>query len=190
MSETQLTYLLGGGKVVLILVVGVVLLKVLHRAIRKITEHAAKHDRQHFNHKPGAAARHAQRATAIGSVLDSAATIFVVGVTALLVLGELGVQLGPVLASAGVLSVALGFGAQELVRDFMCGVAMIVEDQYGVGDVISLGAADGEGILVTGTVESVALRITRIRDFDDVVWYVRNGEVVRVGNRTQGEPKS
>jgi small conductance mechanosensitive channel len=74
--------------------------------------------------------------------------------------------------------VALGFGAQSLVTDFLSGIFMIVEDQYGVGDVIDLGEA-------SGTVEAVGLRVTRLRDVQGTVWYVRNGEVVRVGNSSQ-----
>ena len=97
----------------------------------------------------------------------------------MLVLGEIGFQLGPFIAGAGIVGVALGFGAQNLVKDFLSGIFMILEDQYGVGDVIDLGE-------VTGTVESVGLRVTRLRDVNGTVWYVRNGEVLRVGNRSQG----
>ena len=91
----------------------------------------------------------------------------------------LGIPLGPLLASAGVAGVALGFGAQSLVKDFLSGIFMILEDQYGVGDVIDTGEA-------IGTVEEVTLRITRLRDANGVTWYVRNGEIIRVGNRSQG----
>jgi small conductance mechanosensitive channel len=89
------------------------------------------------------------------------------------------VELAPVIASAGVLGVALGFGAQNLVKDFIAGIGIILEDQYGVGDVVDLGEA-------SGTVEAVGLRITRLRDVNGVVWYARNGEVLRVGNKSQG----
>jgi moderate conductance mechanosensitive channel len=90
-----------------------------------------------------------------------------------------GVNLGPVLATAGVGGVALGFGAQSLVKDFLSGIFMILEDQYGVGDVIDTGEA-------IGTVEEVSLRVTRLRDGQGVVWYIRNGEIVRIGNKSQG----
>jgi len=91
----------------------------------------------------------------------------------------LGIPLGPLLASAGVAGVALGIGAQSLVKDFLSGIFLIMEDQYGVGDVIDTGEA-------IGTVEEVTLRITRLRDANGVTWYVRNGEIIRVGNRSQG----
>ena len=96
----------------------------------------------------------------------------------LTILDELGVNLAPLLAGAGIVGVALGFGAQTLVRDFLSGLFMLVEDQYGVGDVIDVGVA-------TGTVEGVSLRTTRLRDVEGVVWHVPNGEIQRVGNKSQ-----
>jgi small conductance mechanosensitive channel len=89
------------------------------------------------------------------------------------------IPLGPMLASAGVGGVALGFGAQSLVKDFLSGIFMIMEDQYGVGDVVDTGE-------VVGTVENVSLRVTQLRDANGVTWYVRNGEIIRIGNRSQG----
>ena len=123
--------------------------------------------------------RRRQRAETVGSLLRSIASL-VIGVLALmLVLGEIGFQLGPFIAGAGIVGVALGFGAQNLVKDFLSGIFMILEDQYGVGDVVDLGQG-------SGTVEAVGLRVTRLRDVNGTVWYVRNGEVLRVGNRSQG----
>ncbi len=123
--------------------------------------------------------RRRQRAETVGSLLRSVASL-VIGVLALmLVLAEIGFQLGPFIAGAGIIGVALGFGAQNLVKDFLSGIFMLLEDQYGVGDVVDLGEA-------SGTVEGVGLRVTRLRDGNGTVWYVRNGEVLRVGNRTQG----
>jgi small-conductance mechanosensitive channel len=84
-----------------------------------------------------------------------------------------------VLASAGVLGVALGFGAQNLVGDFLAGISILLEDQYGVGDVITVG-------LTSGTVEAVGLRVTRMRDVNGVVWHIRNGSLQQVGNQSQG----
>ncbi len=123
--------------------------------------------------------RRRQRAEAIGSVLRSFATATVYSIAALLVLNELGVNLAPLLASAGIVGVAIGFGAQTLVKDLIAGLFMLLEDQYGVGDVVDLGQA-------SGVVESVGLRITTIRDGHGVVWYIRNGEIIRVGNKSQG----
>ncbi|MFE9746161.1 mechanosensitive ion channel family protein [Saccharothrix saharensis] len=123
--------------------------------------------------------RREQRAKTIGSVLKSFVTIIVFGVAFIQILTELGMNPAPILTSAGILGVAIGFGAQNLVKDFLSGMFMMLEDQYGVGDVVDLGPA-------TGTVEAVALRITTIRDTNGTVWYVRNGEIMRVGNSSQG----
>lgn len=128
---------------------------------------------------PLTVARRVQRAETMGSVLRSSAAL-VVGIVAVTVLANIwSWDLGPLLASAGVAGVALGFGAQTLVKDFISGLFMLIEDQYGVGDVVDLGEA-------TGTVEAIGLRVTQIRDLQGTLWYVRNGEVLRVGNLTQG----
>jgi small conductance mechanosensitive channel len=112
-------------------------------------------------------------------VLRSIASAVVFGVAFTTVLSELGVDLGPILASAGIVGVAVGFGAQNLVKDFLTGIFMILEDQYGVGDAVDVGEANG-------IVEAVGLRTTRLRSVDGTVWHVRNGEILRVGNMSQG----
>ncbi|WP_422734930.1 mechanosensitive ion channel family protein [Micromonospora sp. WMMD558] len=123
--------------------------------------------------------RRRQRAEAIGSVLRSLATAFIFGIALLMVLKEFSFDLAPLLASAGIAGVALGFGAQSLVKDLIAGLFMLIEDQYGVGDTVDLGEA-------TGVVESVGLRVTTVRDGRGVLWYIRNGEIIRVGNKSQG----
>jgi moderate conductance mechanosensitive channel len=123
--------------------------------------------------------RRALRATTLGSLLKSIVTAVIGVIAVVMALEILGYPIGPLLASAGILGVALGFGAQNLVKDFINGVFMLLEDQYGVGDVIDMGHA-------SGTVEGVGLRVTRMRAIDGTVWYVRNGEVVRVGNSSHG----
>ncbi|GMA39083.1 mechanosensitive ion channel family protein [Mobilicoccus caccae] len=123
--------------------------------------------------------RQKARVTTLGSVLRSIASIVVWSIAALMVGRELGLDMTPVIASAGVGGVALGFGAQSLVKDFLSGTFMILEDQYGVGDIVDTGD-------VVGTVEEVTLRVTRLRDAEGVVWYVRNGEILRIANRSQG----
>jgi moderate conductance mechanosensitive channel len=123
--------------------------------------------------------RRAQRARTIGSVLRSLSSVVILLIGSVMVLAEFGVALGPILASAGIVGVAVGFGAQNLVRDFLSGMFMLLEDQYGVGDIVDLGEA-------SGVVESVGLRITTVRDVNGTVWYVRNGEILRVGNKSQG----
>ena len=128
---------------------------------------------------PLVAARRTLRANTLASVLRSAATLVIVLVVLTVVLTILEIDLAPLIASAGVVGVALGFGAQSLVKDYFSGIAILVEDQYGIGDVIEVGD-------VSGTVEEVGLRVTQVRDFDGTLWYLRNGELLRVGNRTQG----
>ncbi len=124
------------------------------------------------------AARRQQRAQTIGSVLKSTVSIVLLTWLVLAGLNVLGVNIAPFIASAGVVGLAIGFGAQNLVRDFVTGVFMLLEDQYGVGDIVDLGEAIGE-------VESVGLRVTTVRDVDGTLWYVRNGEILRVGNMSQ-----
>ena len=122
--------------------------------------------------------RAVQRAETIGALLRSIAAFAVWAIAALMVLGEMGLDLGPLIAGAGIVGVALGFGAQHLVRDFISGIFMLVEDQYGVGDVIDAGPA-------SGTVEAVSLRTTRLRDVNGVVWHIPNGTIERIGNKSQ-----
>lgn len=123
-----------------------------------------------------------QRATlrteTIAGVLHSLTTVVVWSIAALMVLGAVGLNLGPLIAGAGIVGVALGFGAQSLVKDFLTGIFMITEDQFGVGDIVDVGEA-------TGTVEAVTLRTTRIRDISGTLWHVPNGEITRVGNMSQ-----
>lgn len=123
--------------------------------------------------------RRQQRAQALGSLLRSAVTIAVFTIAVLLILSELDINLAPLIAGAGIVGIALGFGAQSLVRDLVAGLFMLLEDQYGVGDVVDLGEA-------SGVVEAVGLRVTTLRDLSGVYWYVPNGEVRRVGNHSQG----
>lgn len=123
-------------------------------------------------------ARRTQRAETIGAVVRSLVTIVIWSIAVLTVLEILGINLGPLIAAAGIAGVALGFGAQSLVKDFLSGMFMLMEDQFGIGDVIDTGAA-------TGTVEGVSLRTTRLRDVDGVVWHVPNGTILRVGNKSQ-----
>ena len=122
--------------------------------------------------------RRVQRAKTMGDLLKSVITGVLVAVIGTMILSELGVNIAPIIASAGIIGIALGFGAQSLVKDFLSGVFMIFEDQYGVGDVVDVGEA-------SGTVEAVSLRVTRLRDLNGTVWYVPNGEIIRVGNMSQ-----
>lgn len=184
-------FLTVGVGVLIIIVAATFVRWLLFRIIRRVTDDAIRRAAQD---RPGIARasehtaeltqvlmsqRRTQRAESIGQLLRSTTTVTVFSVALLLVLTDLGVNIAPLLASAGVIGVALGFGAQTLVKDFLSGVFLVTEDQFGVGDIVDLGPA-------SGTVEEVGLRITRVRDSSGVVWYVRNGEILRVGNRSQG----
>ncbi|GAA1580319.1 hypothetical protein GCM10009742_25960 [Kribbella karoonensis] len=176
------------------LIIGFFVLRwVLHKIIRRFARRTgngavagvlAKSKRgQEFVENTLANERRAQRAETIASLLTSAVTIVLTAVLVVMVLAELGFNILPVIASASIIGVALGFGAQTLVKDFLAGVFMIFEDQYGVGDLIDMEKA-------TGVVVAVGLRITTLRGEDGTTWYVRNGEVLRVGNLTTRDPNS
>jgi moderate conductance mechanosensitive channel len=122
--------------------------------------------------------RASMRTETIGGVLQSIATVAIWSVAALTVLDVFGVNLGPLLAGAGIAGLAIGFGAQNLVRDFLSGMFMLLEDQYGIGDIVDTGEA-------AGVIEAFTLRTTRLRDVEGVVWYVPNGEIRRIGNKSQ-----
>lgn len=123
--------------------------------------------------------RRRQRSEAIGSVLRNVASFVILGTAFLMVLSGFGINLAPLLASAGVAGVALGFGARNLVADLLAGMFMLLEDQYGVGDRVDVGEA-------FGTVLEIGLRVTQLRGDGGEIWYVRNGEIKRVGNLSQG----
>jgi len=123
--------------------------------------------------------RRIQRADALGALGNSIAKVVIWLMAITMVLGQLGVELGPLIAGAGIVGIALGFGAQDLVKDFLSGVFMLIEDQYGVGDIVDAGEA-------IGVVEGVTLRSTRLRSLDGTLWYVPNGEIRRVGNMSHG----
>ena len=186
-------------KVLVILIAAWLIRKIVHRAIdrmcTKLADGVAQpnftrgwhHNGGNGGSKPApssvestlALERRAQRAATVSSVLKSIATAVIYSLAALVALSEIGLNIGPLIASAGIIGVALGFGAQSVVKDFLSGIFMVIEDQYGVGDVTDLGDA-------SGTVEAIGLRVTRLRDINGTVWYVRNGEILRVGNKSQG----
>jgi moderate conductance mechanosensitive channel len=128
---------------------------------------------------PLTAARRAKRAATLGSVLQSLSALVAVVVLVTVLANIWRWNLGPLIASAGVVGVAVGFGAQALVKDYLSGILIVAEDQFGVGDVVDLGEA-------TGVVEVIGLRVTEVRDLQGTLWFVRNGEIQRVGNMTQG----
>jgi small-conductance mechanosensitive channel len=159
------------------------------RLINRITEHAAtatlpvapngRANRTAVATHGSGNERREQRTRALGSILRSAVSIVVFGLAALTILGNLGFNLTPLLLSTTVLGVALGFGAQNMVRDYLAGILMLTEDHYGVGDTINVKD-------VSGTVEAMTLLTTRMRDVNGVVWHIRNGTIDTVGNESQG----
>lgn len=174
--------------IVLIIVIAIVVRKLSQRVITRVVNRAASGTSitgrlRRTQATDGIDAllheRRKQRAETMGSVLRHIASIVIMGTAILTVLDRLTIPIAPLLTSVGILGVAIGFGAQELVKDFIAGMFMLLEDQYGVGDVIDTGAA-------IGTVEAVTLRVTRLRDADGRVWYIRNGTITRVGNESQG----
>jgi small-conductance mechanosensitive channel len=175
-------------KLVLTIVIALVLRRLTHKLITKVTvrmaegtmpERLREKTRTIFDGSPVLVSeRRRQRAETMGSVLRSISSVIILGAATLTVLGYVGLNLTPFLASASIIGVAVAFGAQNLVKDFLTGMFMLLEDQYGVGDVIDVGTAKG-------TVEAVTLRTTRLRDVNGVVWYVPNGEIKRVGNESQ-----
>ncbi|MEU4088620.1 mechanosensitive ion channel family protein [Streptomyces aureus] len=177
------TWLAIGLRVLLILVIAAALRVFVRRAITKLIDRMSRTAEAVDGTSLGGllvnAERRRQRSQAIGSVLRSVASFLIMGTAALMVLGTFEINLAPLLASAGVAGVAIGFGARNLVTDFLSGVFMILEDQYGVGDTIDAGVASGEVI-------EVGLRVTKLRGDNGEIWYVRNGEVKRIGNLSQG----
>ncbi|NKQ55809.1 mechanosensitive ion channel [Amycolatopsis sp. K13G38] len=166
---------------ILAILVGAYLTRWLaHRLIDRMTTGIAEGRISSLLHRPitTTSERRAQRARTVGSLLRSVASFVIYGIATILALSKLGINIAPILASAGVVGVAVGFGAQNLIKDFLSGIFMMLEDQYGVGDVVDLGDA-------AGTVEMIGLRITTVRDIDGTLWYVRNGTISAVGNSTQ-----
>jgi moderate conductance mechanosensitive channel len=174
--------------IVVALIIRAIIHRVIDRAVRPVrgqTPRLLRPFRERMEHSGFLESagllseRRQQRAATLGSVLKSATSMTIGVIAFLLVLSELSIDLAPFIAGTSIVGVALGFGAQNIVKDFLAGMFMLLEDQYGVGDVIDFEKA-------TGTVEAVGLRSTRLRDVNGTVWYVRNGEVVRVGNQSQG----
>ncbi|MFC9912338.1 mechanosensitive ion channel family protein [Streptomyces sp. NPDC059862] len=182
-EENWSTWLAIGLRVLLIVVIATVLRVAVRRAITKLIDRMNRTAQAVDGTAIGGllvnVERRRQRSQAIGSVLRSVASFLILGTAGLMILSTFEINLAPLLASAGVAGVAIGFGARNLVTDFLSGVFMILEDQYGVGDSIDVGVASGEVI-------EVGLRVTKLRGDNGEIWYVRNGEVKRVGNLSQG----
>jgi len=182
------TWLIGKPLAIIgLIVLGVVARWLLHRLVDRVVRRAeggvlparlVRGGLDRLSTDATASARRAQRARTMGSLLKSIVGGVIFTVITIMAVSELGYDVAPIIAGAGIVGVALGFGSQTLVKDFLSGIFMIFEDQYGVGDVVDVGEA-------SGTIEAVSLRVTRLRDVDGTVWYVRNGEILRVGNMSQ-----
>ncbi len=158
-------------KIVLIFVLAIVAARLSTRALKRVIRTA-----QSRSPLRSSSGRATQRGDTVGDVVSSIVRMALFSIAFFMALAQVGLNLGPLIAGAGIIGVALGFGAQSLVRDFISGLFILLEDQYGVGDDINLGPD------VSGTVEEVNLRTTRVRGSDGTVWFVPNGEVRRVGN--------
>jgi len=166
-----------GVTLVIALVSNIVVTWVIDRSLKRTRRHVAQQrDQAGDQAEPS---RVLQRTTAVAQLIKSLWHFLLVVSVVLVILQTLGVPIAPILTSAGIGGVVLAFGAQSLVKDYLSGISMILEDQFGVGDLIRVGD-------ITGTVEDVTLRITKLRDANGMIWYVRNGEITRVGNDSQG----
>ena len=170
-------------KIVLILLVAIVLNWLANGIIRRATRqgikrsNVLKYEGRDAQQIRAQEKRRQQRMKTLANVGRSVAAIVIWAWAVLAVLDQLGVNVAPLIASAGVVGVAIGFGAQSLVKDFFSGVAILIENQFGVGDTIEVGD-------VVGDVEEMTLRITTLRDIDGALWYIRNGDIDRVGNHS------
>jgi moderate conductance mechanosensitive channel len=176
-------------RIVLLIIAAFVLRRVLHRMIKRSTQRAIDRpfsSRSQITQKlivatPVSTERRRQRLAALSSVAQSAVTFVIFAVVIVMILAELGYNITTILAGTTVIGVTVAFGLQSIVKDLVSGVFMLVEDQLGVGDYVDMDMA-------SGVVEEIGLRVTELRATDGTVWYVRNGEVLRVGNFSQGGP--
>ena len=166
------------GTIVGLIILAIVVRWVVVLAVTRVLKHASD------DAQPYRSSRLIQRARTVGGLVRSVATWVIVAIFGIMLLSELGVNVAPLIAGAGVVGVAIGFGAQSLVKDYLNGVFMILEDQYSVGDLVELETPQ---LNTSGRVEAVSLRVTRVREDSGKIIYIRNGEIVRVSNFSQGD---
>ncbi|AUZ87320.1 mechanosensitive ion channel protein MscS [Arthrobacter agilis] len=181
-----------GGQVIgaVIILIGALLLWLvvrflIARSVKRVQDGYSVFKKPHFKWaqpalRPFDSARRVQRAETIGGLMSSIAAGTIAIVAILMAIETLGFNIGPILASVGIVGIAIGFGAREVIRDAFLGFFITIEDQYGIGDTIEVGDT-------VGVVQSLGLRITRMVDADGAIWYVRNGDITKVGNRSQGD---
>ena len=165
-------------QIVLVIAIIAVVKWLANRLIQRVVKQMKTPDHRSRG-KPAVSSRRATRADALGTLLRSIANVVLLTIGVFMVLGVFGINLAPLIAGAGIIGLAIGFGAQDLVSDFLSGVFMLAEDQYGIGDVIDAG--DG----IVGVVEGISLRTTRVRDVTGTLWHVPNGQITRIGNMSQ-----
>jgi moderate conductance mechanosensitive channel len=175
-------YTIGPLRIVLILLIALLLSRVVGRASRRMVSGLRL-----VSPLVRATPRGEDRIRTLAGVFASIFRVIVWIIAFLTILGQLNIDLTPFVATATVIGAAVGFGAQSLVKDFLSGVLILAEDQYGVGDSIVVGSGAGS---TSGTVESVNLRVTRVRGLDGVVWYVPNGDIRTVGNNTESDSQA
>jgi moderate conductance mechanosensitive channel len=176
-------------RIVLLIIAAFALRRVLHRMINRSIRQAVDRPltlrnqmaQKLINATTVSAERRKQRLEALGSLAGSAVTFVIFLIAILMILAEMGFNITTLVAGTSVVAVTLAFGMQSIVKDLVSGVFMLVEDQLGVGDYVDMEKA-------SGVVEGIGLRVTALRDKDGTVWYVRNGEIIRVGNYSQGGP--
>lgn len=162
--------------ITVIILIAIFISRLGQRSITRLLNRVASADLIPGPKRSGA--RQKERAKTTSTVLKSTLNGSIWLIAIFMILAEFGLNLGPLIASAGVIGVALGLGAQTLVRDILSGIFMLVEDQYGVGDKVDV-------LDIQGVVETVGLRITTVRDAKGTIWYLRNGEILKVGNKSQ-----
>ena len=154
--------------------------RIVNRIVSGVKKKQGNQDTQALMASPLAAVRLVQRTRTLGSVLTNILNVIIFVVAVLLIVNIISTSiLGSFAILTAALGAGLGFGAQNIVKDVLNGMFMVVEDQLGVGDIVDVGPA-------TGVVEAVGIRITQVRDVNGVLWFVRNGEILRVGNMSQG----
>jgi moderate conductance mechanosensitive channel len=175
-------------RILVVLLVAWIATRLMHRVIHRLIE-SVRDDGSvailgasaRLPSSEAARLRRAQRAATVSSVLRNITSTIIWSIAVLIILEELSINVAPLIAGAGIAGIAIAFGTQSIVRDYLGGVLVVLEDQYGVGDEIDTGVA-------VGTVEFVSLRMTRIRDADGVPWYIPNGEIKKVGNFSKRIP--
>ena len=176
-------------RIVFLIVVAALARLIIHRLIDRAVRRAIGHQPR-LKFRPAQALidatsvpaeRRAQRISALGSLGRSVTTLIIAVMAGLMILAELGFNITTIVAGTSIVAVTVAFGVQSIVKDLISGVFMLVEDQLGVGDFVDMEKA-------SGVVEAIGLRVTQLRDEDGTTWYVRNGEVLRVGNFSQGGP--